>query len=118
MSPTIFLATLAVFAGGERGGVRELHELRKTVEDLKADLSRAREQEAVHQRALELRLAEAEPVEAEYVAPPIEARQARWRAYPARITKPREKALARSIAEEEWEFLRKMGDRQVEDYGS
>jgi hypothetical protein len=59
MSPNVFLATFAVFAGGERGGVRELHELRKTVEDLKADLATAREQEAVNRRALELRLAEA-----------------------------------------------------------
>ncbi len=121
VDPNTYLAILAVIAGGEKGGVRELRELRKTVEGLKADLAKAREEEETHRRAreaAELRLTQTEDSLPVYVAPSIEIRQARWRANPAQITKPEEKAFARSIAEEDWDFLRKMSDRVVEDYNS
>jgi hypothetical protein len=112
---------MAVIAGGAKGSVHELRELRRTVEGLKADLAKARDDEETHRRAreaAELRLAQGEASPPEYVPPPIETRQARWRANPARITKPEERALARSIAEQEWDSLRRMSDRVVEDYGA
>ena len=73
VDPNTYLAILAVIAGGEKGGVRELRELRRTVEGLKADLAKAREEEATHRGALELArtstLAEPEAPQPEYVAP-------------------------------------------------
>jgi hypothetical protein len=104
MAPTTFLAMLAGFAGGERGGVRELQALRKTVEELKADLAKARQQETTFRsppRVAERRLVEAEALPSIAEKPPIEKLEAGWIARGAGLTRPQERAWARSIAEEE-----------------
>ena len=109
---------MVVLAGGERGAVRELRELRKTVEQLKAELAKAREDEARYRSKLldfQRQLAEQEE-EPEPESPSMEQLQAEWLAHPAGEVGPQDAAWARSIAEEDWEFLRKMNDRAVEDY--
>jgi hypothetical protein len=49
---------------------------------------------------------------------PIELLQREWIVRVAKSATPEERALARSIREEEWDYLRRMNDRIVEDYGA
>jgi hypothetical protein len=116
------LAILAVVAGGERGTVRELQELRRTAEQLKSELAKSRQDEGRHraqlldlQRQLAGRCQDEEETEPE--PPTIKQLQAQWLAHPAGEVGPEDTAWARSIAEQEYDYLRRMGDRVVEDYG-
>jgi hypothetical protein len=118
---TTELAVLAVVAGGERGAVAELRELRKTVEQPRADLKEAREDGARWRVLLESRQRElADPADEpdEPEDPSYQQLQAEWLAHPAGNVEPHENAWARSIVEGEWDYVRHMNDRVVEDYGS
>ncbi len=119
---TMEIAVIAALAGGERGVVSELRELRRTVEQLRAELAKARQDEAAYraqlldlQRQLAERYEEEEEEEAEQ--PTIEQLQAQWLAQPAGEVGSEETAWARSIADEEYDYLRKMNDRVVQNYG-